>query len=446
MGKRNNKNGSRKKSGNATTKYNSKSARTQDIPVKESPAKETTAESTTADETPLLDNPMELIQKLQSCFQSQETDSNASRSETRRLEDKLKDTQDMLKNSHEKSQAENSALNLVIKNLESNLKNTQEELQNRKEAYAGLAEGYGDDVVKFEGRIRVSKIEKEKLQATVKELKSIIQAGCITTEILKQNFVKERLFHLSEVERLKATILELQRKNMSKGIEAKPGPSNVDKCLTSGPAEEANADYENCALKSARIKDLKINLANLSRSLTQSDVGILSGFSLKTQKEEMTTAGVVLTQMQAEKKMDWQNSLAEMVQARILSQKTGPSYYRALVRKWQASYSYLENLEISQALFCESGHQRKMSCKVNEEITSLRTELLAQKVETINCQEKLIASHSKEISGMKEQAKINRTEERIKQEKLKDAHQKAIDSLMRVIKLKSRNSRLISKL
>ncbi|TGO59844.1 hypothetical protein BOTNAR_0155g00160 [Botryotinia narcissicola] len=131
------------------------------------------------------------------------------------------------------------------------------------------------------------------------------------------------------------------RKNMSKDIEAKPGSSNMDKYIPSGPAEEANADCEKCALKLARIKASKINPASLSRSLTQNDVGILSGFSLKTQNEEMTTAGVVLTQMQAEKKMDWQNSLAEMVQARMLSQKTGPSvslpYYRALIRKWQTS-------------------------------------------------------------------------------------------------------------
>ncbi|KAF7897394.1 hypothetical protein EAF00_005622 [Botryotinia globosa] len=313
MGKRNNKNGSRKKAGKATTKNNTKVACTQETLFRETPVKEKTAEITTSDETSVMDNPMELIQKLQSY--------------------KLKDTQDTLNTTREKSQAEISGLNLGIKNLESNLKNTREESRIRKEAYAELKEEYGNDVVKYEGRIRLSKIEKEKLQAAVKELKSVIQAGFITTEVLKQNFAKERLTHLSEVERLKATILELQRKNMSKGIEAKPGSLNVDKCIPSGPAEEANADCENDASKLARIKDLKINLANLSQSLTQSDVDILSGVSLKTQNEEMTTAGVVLTQMQAEKKMDWQNFLAEMVQARMLSQKTGASYYRALVRK-----------------------------------------------------------------------------------------------------------------
>lgn len=70
-----------------------------------------------------------------------------------------------------------------------------------------------------------------------------------------------------------------------------------------------------------------------------------------------------------------------------------------------------------------------MSCPKYEENTNLRNELSAQKIETINCQEKLIASHSKVISGMKEQANIDRTEEKIKQDKLADAHQKAIDSL-----------------
>ncbi|TGO41239.1 hypothetical protein BHYA_0024g00160 [Botrytis hyacinthi] len=424
MGKRNNKNGSQKKAGNATTKNDTKLACIQETPVKE-----TTAESTTADETPVMDNPMELIQKLQSCFQSQETDSNALRSETRRLEDKLKDTQDTLKNTREQSQVEISGLNLVIKNLESNLENTREELQTRKEAYAGLEEEYGDDVLKYERGIGVSKLVKKKLQATVKELKSVIQAGCITTEVLKQDFDKERLTHLSEVERLKAAILELQRKNMSKDIEAKPGPSNGDKCIASGPAEEANTDCENCALQSAQIKDMKINLAVLSRSLTQNDGSILTGFSLKTNNDEITTVGVELNRMQVEKKRDWQNSLTEIVQARMLSQKTGPLHYRVLVKKWQTSYSYLETLEISQALSCESDHQFKMNCKWNEDLASLRNELSAQKIETINCQEKLIASHSKVINGMKEQAKINLTEEKIKQDKLTDAHQKATDSL-----------------
>ncbi|KAF7930870.1 hypothetical protein EAE99_004120 [Botrytis elliptica] len=425
MGKRNNKNGSEKRAGSHTNN-DTKLACTQETPVKG-----TTAERATADETPVVDNPMELIQKLQTCFQSQETDSNALRSEMRRLEDKLKDTQDAqdaLRNTREQSQVEISGLNLVIKGLESNLENTREELKTKNQAYAELEGEYGDDVLNYEGGIRVSKIEKEKLQATVKELKSVIQAGCITTEVLKQDFDKERLTHLSEVERLKATILELQRKNMSKDIEVKPEPSNIEKSIPGASTDNANADCEHCALQLAQIKYVKIDLAVLSRSLTQNDIGILTGFYLNTDNG-VTSVGVEYNTMQVERKRGWQYSLPRMVRTSMLSKKKGPSDYRALVRKWQTSYSYLDTLEILQATYCQSEYQYKMGCKKHEEITSLRNELSAQKIETINCQEKLIASHGKVIDGMKEEASIKRTDEKIKQDKLKDAHQKAIESL-----------------
>ncbi|KAF7880827.1 uncharacterized protein EAF02_006718 [Botrytis sinoallii] len=343
MGKRNNKNGSQKKAGNDTSN-DAKLAFTQETPVKG-----TTAGSATTEETPVMETIAEGITTQET--PSQETDSNALRSEMRRLEDKLKDTQDALRNTREQSKVEISGLNLGE---------------------------YGDDVLNYEGGIRVSKIEKEKLQATVKELKSVIQTGCITTEVLKQDFDKERLTHLSEVERLTATILELQRKNMSKDIEVKPEPSNIEKSIPSASTDKANADY----------------LAVLSLSLTQNDVGILTGFYFNTDN------GV-----------------------------TSVGDYRVLVRKWQTSYSYLETIEILQATYCQSEYQYKMGCKKHEEITSLRNELSAPKIETINCQEKLIASHGKLIDGMKEEANIKRTEEKIKQDKLKDAHQKAIESL-----------------
>ncbi|TGO51739.1 hypothetical protein BCON_0155g00220 [Botryotinia convoluta] len=327
MSKRHNKNGSQKKAGNATNNDTKLAC---------------------AQETPVMDNPIELIQRLQTCFQSQETDSNALRSEMRRLEDKLKDTQSTLKNTREQSQVEISGLNLVINNLESNLENLREELQNKDQAFAELEEQYGDDVLDYEGGIKTSKVEKEKLQATVKELKSAIQAGCITTEVLKKDFDKELWTHRSEVESLKATFLKLQQKNMSKDIEVKPEPSNIDKCIPSASTDKANADCENCVLQSAQIKDMKINLAVLSRSLTQNDIGILRGLFVNTHNGEMTTFGAEFTPMQAGRKRDWQNSLLEMVRGRVSSQKNGPSEYRALVRKWQTSYSYLESLEISQ--------------------------------------------------------------------------------------------------
>lgn len=320
MGKRNNNNGSQKKPGNATTKNDTKLDCSQETsiketPVKETPVKETPAESTTADETTVMDNPMELIQKLQNCFQSQETDSNALRSEMRRLEDKLE-------NIREQSQAEISGLNLVIKNLESNLESTREELQTINQAYTGLVEEYRDGVVKYEAEIRASKIEKGKLQATVKELKSVIQAGCITTEVLKQDFDKERLTHLSEMERLKATILGLQRQNISKDIKERPGLLYLDKSIPGGPTE-VNANCENCALKSTQIKDLKIDLAVLSRSLPQYGVGILTGFLLDTYNGQTMISTVRLTSLQVERRKEWQYTLSEMLRARVSMQESG---------------------------------------------------------------------------------------------------------------------------
>ncbi|KAF5873762.1 uncharacterized protein Bfra_005226 [Botrytis fragariae] len=422
MGKRNNKNGSQKMAGNATNN-DTELACTQKTPVKE-----TTSGSTTANETPVMDNPMELIQKLQTCFQSQETDSNALRSKIQRLEDNLKDTQGTLINTREQSQADVSGLNLIIKNLESTSESLREELQNKTQAYAELEEEYGDDVLNYEGGIKASKIEKEKLQATVKELKSVIQAGCITTEVLKRDFDKERLTHRSEVDSLKATILELQQNNMSKDIEAKPEPSNVDKCISSAPTDKVDTDCENCVLQSAQIKDMNVDLAVQSRSPTRSDIGILQGLRVN-KVSDIRVFVTVLTPMQLKRKQDWENSLLEMAEGRLSCQNNGLLDYGALVKKWQASYSYLENLEISQVLYCESQFRIEFIREKDEDIISLRNQLSMQRIETMNCQEKLIASHGKVINGMKEAANIKGTEENIKQNKLKEAHQKAIDSL-----------------
>ncbi|TEY77688.1 hypothetical protein BOTCAL_0052g00270 [Botryotinia calthae] len=406
MNKRHNQNGNQKKPGNAS-KDDTKLAHTQETPV---------------NDTTVKDNPMDLIQRLQTCFQSQETDLKALRNEIQRLEDTLKDTL-------EQSQADIFGLNNAIKTLESSSQSLREELQTKAEAMTELENQHGDKVLEYETGIKTSKKETEKLQAKVKELNSVIQAGGITTEVLKLDFEKERSTYRTEVESMKAMILELQQKNMSKEIEAKSEPSNIYKSIPSASKDKIDADCENCVLQSVQINYMKVDLAVLSRSLYQNSIGIISGLHHKTHDGGIQTVEPTLTPMQIERKVIWLDSLFQMVEGRMSSQNNGSPNYRVHVKRWQNSYSYLENLEISQVLFCECAMLHTFRLKDRAEITNLTNALSAQKIETINCQEKLIASHSKVVDGLKEEAKIKHTKEKIKQEKLEDDHQEAIHSL-----------------
>ncbi|KAM0170052.1 hypothetical protein ACHAPF_009422 [Botrytis cinerea] len=406
MNKRHNQNGNQKKSGNAN-KDDAKLPHTLERP---------------ANETTVKDNPIYLIQRLQACFQSQETDSNAMRSEIQHLKDTLKDTL-------EQSQVDISGLNLVIKTLESSSQNLREELQTKAQAMTELENQHGDKVLEYETGIKASKKETEKLQAKVKELNSVIQAAGITTEVLKLEFEKERSACRTEVESIKAKILELQQKNMSKDIEAKSEPANIDKSIPSASKDKVDADCENCVLQSVQINKMKVDLAVLSRSLYQNSIGILSGVQYMTHNSGIATVEPTFTPMQIERREDWLNSLHQMVEGRISSQNNGSPDYTIYVKRWQSSYSYLETLEISQVLFCQCAMLNSFLSKERADITNLRNALSAQKIETINCQEKLIASHGKVIDGLKEEAKIKRTEEEIKQKKLRDTQKEAIDSL-----------------
>ncbi|EMR81460.1 hypothetical protein BcDW1_9960 [Botrytis cinerea BcDW1] len=406
MNKRHNQNGNQKKSGNAN-KDDAKLAHTLERP---------------ANEITVKDNPIDLIQRLQACFQSQETDSNAMRSEIQHLKDTLKDTL-------EQSQADISGLSLVIKTLESSLQNLLEELQTKAQAMTELENQHGDEVLEYETGIKASKKETEKLQAKVKELNSVIQAAGITAEVLKLEFEKERSACRTELESIKAKILELQQKNMSKDIEAKSEPANIDKSIPSASKDKVDADCGTCVLQSVQINNMKVDLAVLSRSLYQNSIGILSGVQYMTHNSGIATVEPTFTPMQIERREDWLNSLHQMVEGRISSQNNGSPDYTIYVKRWQSSYSYLENLEISQVLFCQCAMLNSFLSKERADITNLRNVLSAQKIETINCQEKLIASHGKVIDGLKEEAKIKRTEEEIKQKKLRDTQQEAIDSL-----------------
>lgn len=300
MNKRHNQNGNQKKSGNAN-KDDAKLAHTLERP---------------ANEITVKDNPIDLIQRLQACFQSQETDSNAMRSEIQHLKDTLKDTL-------EQSQADISGLSLVIKTLESSLQNLREELQTKAQAMTELENQHGDEVLEYETGIKASKKETEKLQAKVKELNSVIQAAGITAEVLKLEFEKERSVCRTEVESIKAKILELQQKTMSKDIEAKSEPANIDKSIPSASKDKVDADCENCVLQSVQINNMKVDLAVLSRSLYQNSIGILSGVQYMTHNSGIATVEPTFTPMQIERREDWLNSLHQMVEGRISSQNNG---------------------------------------------------------------------------------------------------------------------------
>ena len=300
MNKRHNQNGNQKKSGNAN-KDDAKLAHTLERP---------------ANEITVKDNPIDLIQRLQACFQSQETDSNAMRSEIQHLKDTLKDTL-------EQSQADISGFNLVIKTLESSLQNLREELQTKAQAMTELENQHGDEVLEYETGIKASKKETEKLQAKVKELNSVIQAAGITAEVLKLEFEKERSACRTELESIKAKILELQQKTMSKDIEAKSEPANIDKSIPSASKDKVDADCENCVLQSVQINNMKVDLAVLSRSLYQNSIGILSGVQYMTHNSGIATVEPTFTPMQIERREDWLNSLHQMVEGRISSQNNG---------------------------------------------------------------------------------------------------------------------------
>ncbi|TGO85439.1 hypothetical protein BPOR_0396g00110 [Botrytis porri] len=215
---------------------------------------------------------------------------------------------------------------------------------------------------------------------------------------------------------------------MSQDIEAKPEPSNVDKYIPSAPADEANADGENCTLLSAQIKDMKTNLAVQSQSHSKNDLGIVRALFVN-EDSDVNIFGMYLTPMQLKKRQGWDESLSKMAESRSLSLINLPLDYGALVKNWQASYSYLETLEISQVLYCDSTFRWEHVQKMEADIISLRTGLSKQKIQTLYCQEKLIASHGKVINGMKEEANIKRTEESIKQQELVAAHEEAVVSL-----------------
>ncbi|KAF7948914.1 hypothetical protein EAE96_008095 [Botrytis aclada] len=420
MGKRNNNKGNQKKAGNASNNY-TELASTQETPVKETPA-----EGTPSRETTVMDNPMELIQKLQTCFQSQETDSNTMRSEIQRLENALKDTQNTLKNAREQSQVDISELNLVIEDLESNSENLRRDLRKKNRAFTMFEKQYTENNVAYTAAMKEYEKDNDELEEKIVELKSLIQTRRIATEEMQQNFVRERSNYIHYMDSLNKIIIELEDEKMSRDIEI-PEPINADGLILRTPIDRANLERGSFVLLPDQVEDIDAFLAKLP---TQNKFGILETFYMRTDND-VKGFGSNFTPIQAQRKEHWEESLVEMVRERLSRQHylEHSLEYKVLVKNWQTAYSYLDTLDMAQVLYCDYQYQMKVIDKKDECITRLRNELSMQKIETTNCQEKLIASHDKVIDGMREEAKIKRTEEQIKQNRLKGAHQKAIDSL-----------------